>query len=58
MSDVLNPGPSTPDESGTSVHDPSEEPVGGAESVPDPESSAPPAEPYEPDDDDLSGIER
>ena len=57
MSDVLSPGPSpdefAPDESGTSIHDPSEEPVGGAESVPDPST----AEPTEPSDDDL-GIER
>ena len=58
MSDTLGATPPSPDEKGTSVHVPSEEPVGGAESVPDPESPAPPAEPYEPDDDDLSGIER
>ena len=66
MSDTLGTTPSSPsdpDESGTSVHDPSEEPVGGAESVPEPESPAPPtaptepSEPIEPSDDDL-GIER
>jgi hypothetical protein len=52
MSDALTPSLSSPEEDGTSVHDPSDEPVGGAESVPDPQP------PYEPDDDELSGIER